>query len=101
METCPDYSSDFSRAIEKAKHQVEVWCGCVGSGRRWLTASTIDSYNDPNYRIELFVLEGSPAKGYVVADWGNRTLRIQCFDLSKLYRSFSYGSRPPCWQAMN
>ena len=30
--------------------------------RKWLTAE-LNSYNDSAYRIQIFVLEGSPAKG--------------------------------------
>lgn len=76
----------FQVMIDQAKHQVEVWYKCVGDGRKWLTTNPIDSYSDPEWRIEIWVLEGSPAKGNVVADWGNRCVKAQCFSRSKTYR---------------
>ena len=81
-----DFEAEFRQFIQKAKHQVEVWYGCVGSERPWLEASPVDSYKNVEYRVELFVLRGSPAKGYVVADWGNRTVRaVSCFGYTRKY----------------
>ena len=66
---------EFERLIEKAKRQVELWYQCVGKGREWLTAEPIKSYGSATHRVETFVLQGSPAKGIVLADWGSRTVR--------------------------
>jgi len=34
--------------------------------RRWLTGNPPDSYEDEKYRIDFFVLEGSPPYGFIV-----------------------------------
>lgn len=38
--------------------------------RKWLE-SKLDSYGSDYYRIQIFVLEGSPKKGVVIADYGS------------------------------
>jgi len=53
-------------AIQAAKQTVEYRSG---SGRRWVVGYPPDSYDDPAYRVEIHILEGSPVKGAVVA-WG-------------------------------
>ncbi|KAA0243658.1 MAG: hypothetical protein DYG83_13270 [Candidatus Brocadia sp. AMX2] len=45
--------------------------------RKWLESS-LDSYNDESYRVSLLVLEGSPAKGYIIANYGTR--QVIAFD---------------------
>lgn len=46
--------------------------------RKWLEAN-LDSYENPNHRIRVLVLEGSPAKGYIIANYG--TARVTAFDV--------------------
>jgi hypothetical protein len=64
--------------IEMAKLRViKAYERRTETKRRWLTAE-LDSYDDPAYRIQIFVLEGSPAKGYVIADYGRGV--VKAFD---------------------
>ena len=57
--------------IAMAKNHVrKVWAGDLNGNRRWLEAEPPHSYGDELYRVRLWVLEGSPAKGYVLADYG-------------------------------
>ena len=61
----------MKEAIESAKAAVvKSYEGNRPTGRKWLKAH-VDSYKNKDYRIELFVLEGSPAKGFVIADYGH------------------------------
>jgi len=57
----------FEGVIEKAKRKIEESYG--GMKRQWLKTK-IDSYENPLYRIELYVYEGSPPKGYIVVNYG-------------------------------
>lgn len=57
-------------AIEKAKRKVEQAYHTKPGQRAWLESNPIDSYEDESFRVKIFVLEGSPCKGYVVADYG-------------------------------
>jgi hypothetical protein len=41
-------------------------CEFEDEGREWLVGTAPHSYNDPAYRTETHVLEGSGPKGYVV-----------------------------------
>ena len=68
-------NESMSNAIKKAKIRVEKAYGMRVSDRKWLQTIPIDSYSDPCYRIEIYVLEGSPCKGYVIADYGRRYVR--------------------------
>ena len=58
--------------IKKAKHWVSSFWG---SDRQWLEAEPRPSYNDSNYIVRLCVLEGSPAKGYLVIDFGAKAIK--------------------------
>jgi hypothetical protein len=75
-------TKEFKDLIELCKQAVmKARASNEGQGameRRWLEAHA-DSYENPKYRIQLFVLEGSPAKGYVVIDYGHH--RVQAFDV--------------------
>lgn len=63
--------------IERAKEAVEKASGDRYAGREWLDAS-LDSYQDAENRVRLLVIEGSPVKGYVVANYG--TGIVQAYD---------------------
>ena len=68
MQTSKD---DFEKLVEKCKQTVILaYEGQPTTERKWLEAHA-DSYKNPQYRIQLLVLEGSPAKGYVVVDYGH------------------------------
>jgi hypothetical protein len=61
---------EIEKAIEKAKALVARNYGETGD-RKWLKSNPPDSYGDERYRVELYVFEGSPPKGFVVADWSH------------------------------
>ena len=66
--------------IERAKKKVEESYGKPDAGRRWVKTH-IDSYKDPQYRIELHVWEGSPAKGYIVVNYSEGFDSVRAFGL--------------------
>jgi hypothetical protein len=82
--------AEFQRLIEKAKLAVvKAYEGQETTQRNWIEAHA-DSYKNPLYRIQVFVLEGSPAKGCVVADYGHGV--VQAFDAHcKKLKQFSSG----------
>jgi len=47
--------------------------------RRWLKCIPEDSYTDPVYRIELWVLEGSPIKQMVIINHYAKTICVYSF----------------------
>ena len=65
----------MNSAIEKAKRKVEQAYHTEQGQRAWLESSPLDSYEDELYRVKLFVLEGSPCKGYVLADYGRMIVK--------------------------
>lgn len=66
----------MEKLIEGAKQLVEKWCGCHLGDRQWLEAEPPCSYGNRSYRVRLFVLEGSPPKGYILADYVNRIVKV-------------------------
>ena len=60
--------------IEKAKSAVvKAFEGKDTTEREWLIAD-LDSYESVAYRIRIYVLEGSPAKGIILVNYGTRTV---------------------------
>jgi hypothetical protein len=49
---------------------------CADGKERKLAEVHFDSYGGPRDRIALFVLEGSPPRGYLLADYANKKVRI-------------------------
>jgi len=88
----------LSDAIDKLQKYVDkVWHSYSGfteshGRRRWLKAVPEDSYGEERYRVELWVLEGSPVKQIVIIN--HCMEEIYCFDdtLSKEIR-FVWGIR--------
>jgi len=72
---------NLSDAIDKLQKYVDrIWHSYPGfteSGgrRRWFKAVPEDSYGNDRYRVELWVLEGSPVKQIVVI---NHTMKEIC-----------------------
>ncbi len=62
--------------VELAKRGVEQAYGARPGERRWLVGLTPPSYEDTHYEVSLFVLEGSPPKGFVLV-LGNDFRRIR------------------------
>jgi hypothetical protein len=74
----PRFEKDFAKLVEICKQAViETYEHQPTTERKWLEVH-VDSYENTNYKIQLSVLEGSPAKGYVVADYGREI--VQAFD---------------------
>ena len=67
----------MEKAIEKAKERVcKAYDGREYSRqRKWLEATPEDSYDDDSYIVKVFVLAGSPPKGYILADYANKIVR--------------------------
>jgi hypothetical protein len=53
--------------IQEAKDCIKKHYGFDDPERPWVMVSPPDSYNDPAYKIELYVWQGSSPKGYIVA----------------------------------
>ena len=74
----------LSDAIDKLQKYVDrIWHSYPGftesSGRRrWLKAVPEDSYGEDRYRVELWVLVGSPVKQIVIINHGMKD--IYCHD---------------------
>jgi hypothetical protein len=68
-------------AIKKARKAVEKVYG--DSGRKWLVGEAPDSYDNPHYRTEIHVLEGSPPKGYVAVFGHHNCGVVIAFDSSE------------------
>ena len=56
--------------IEKAKRKAEkAYDPQEKHKREWLEAEPPHSYRSKGYKVKVFVLEGSPPKGYILADY--------------------------------
>jgi len=53
-------------AIREAKHLVEKESSDQDTDRPWLIGKAPDCYGNPNYGTEIHVLQGTPARGYVL-----------------------------------
>lgn len=71
------YAQIMEKVIERAKEAVELAYESRHSQRDWLD-TFLDSYNSKTWRVRVLVLEGSPAKGYIVANYG--TGSVQAYD---------------------
>ena len=74
---------DMERVIEKAKLCVEKDYG--GSKRKWFEAEPPYSYSDPRYKVKLFIYEGSPPKGYIIADYSLGIVKALGLFMKPLY----------------
>jgi len=75
MELNPEAQADDGRTpmelmIEKAKLRVIKSYERNGTTTRAWLEMHVDSYENPGQRLQVFVLEGSPVKGMVVANYG-------------------------------
>ena len=60
----------MKKLIDKAKLSViRSWEQKDTTDREWLEAN-LDSYENDSSRVKILVLEGSPAKGIVLANYG-------------------------------
>lgn len=81
--------------LEQAKRYMEDHCGGDLSVREWLEATPPDSYGDCAYRASLYVLSGSPPKGYIILDWEYPQAKTFTAHMAhmKTFRKKSTGSR--------
>ena len=63
---------NVQEAVNRARAAVERRYG-EDPRRAWQTA-WVDSYAQPDYRIELHVWAGSPAKGWVIVNHGTQVV---------------------------
>lgn len=63
-------------AIEKAKRMVEIDYRCKPEERNWNETEVGSDHEKSSYRIKLFLLDGSPPKGYVIADYAYGLVRM-------------------------
>lgn len=70
----------YKLAISKAKLRLKIeYCGEdkelaeTWDTRKWKEVS-VDSYNEPNSRLTLIVCEGSPVKGFVIVNYGTKSV---------------------------
>ena len=81
--------TDIAILIEEAKLKViKSYEGKDSTRREWLE-SHCDSYENPKYRLALLVLEGSPAKGAIIINYGRGTVKAfdHFFNLLKTFRT--------------
>ena len=74
-----EYNKSMSMAA--ARTAVEKRFHAKPGDRKWLVGHAPDSYDNPHYRTEIHVLEGSPPKGYVVVFGhhnGGMTIAFDC-----------------------
>jgi hypothetical protein len=79
METMESLITKAKRAVER---QRLARCGEAPT-RRWLEATPDHSYRDERYRVTIYVLEGSPPRGYVIASWGANRVKAYAGDFRK------------------
>ena len=84
---------DLSDAVNGLQKYIDrIWHSYPGftesSGRRrWLKAVPEDSYGEDRYRVELWVLEGSPVKQIVVI---NHTMKEICCHDGTLHKEIRF-----------
>ena len=89
-----EHHDDMHIAIKKAKDHVLRAYGenAKTTVREWLECSPAPSYNNPEYKVSLFVLSGSPPKGYVIADYQSGLVKAFGVRLKPLYTYKAYGT---------
>ncbi len=70
-----DQTKNIEEYIKKAKIIVEKRYNFPNSCHRNWLESHCDSYSIPKYRIQMWVYEGSAAKGYVIVNYGTGIVR--------------------------
>lgn len=81
-------SSSMDKLIEKAKRWVQARLS-DGDQRPWLEAEPPSSYGNPAYRVRLLVLQGSPPRGLVLANYCLNTVKAMDSQM-KRSRTFTY-----------
>ena len=77
---------ELEKLIEKAKEKVEKDYDPHGlCKRQWLEATPPNSYRSKEYKVTVFVLEGSPPKGYIIVDYCYGIVKAFTVRLQPLY----------------
>ena len=89
---CQSLKDAIGKLQEYADYE---WCLAADKSRRWQKAIPQDSYGDKEYKIELWTLEGSPAKLVVIINHFRQI--INCYsDRMKLEKIFYWGRGKYC-----
>ena len=83
---CKSYEDAVAKLQAYVDQTWNIWKGRIypdEKKRRWLKAIPEDSYGEKQYRVELWVLEGSPVKQIVIVNHLMKS--IYCHD-STLYK---------------
>lgn len=89
MITIEEAKKSMENEIGKAKKLLEVGIGAESP--RWLEASPENSLGKEEHMVKIFVLEGSPPKGYILADYTYgivKTIRKSDFRTIKTFRAY-------------
>lgn len=65
-----EFQKEMARMVEKAKTLLIKNYSPGFLEREWSKATPPDAYEDDDYRVEIYVLCGSPSKAGIVADYG-------------------------------
>lgn len=74
---------EFEKLILKAQRR--LW----RDGRNWLVTN-LQCYDDSAYEVRLYVLEGSPPRGYILADRNSGI--VKCWD-SDMTNQYTYKNK--------
>jgi hypothetical protein len=90
----PDDLKKMENTIIKAQEKVLRAYGenSQTTVREWLEATPANSYEDSGYKVSLFVLSGSPPKGYVIADYSSGLVKAFGVRMKPLYTYKAYGN---------
>ena len=93
MVTIEEAKKSMENEIGRAKKMLEVGYGSTGTPR-WLEATPEHSFGKEEHMVRIFVLEGSPPKGYIFADYTYglvKTMRGTDLRTIKTFRAYKRG----------
>ena len=92
MVTLEEAKKSMENEISRAKRMLEVGYG--GTEPRWLEAAPEHSFGKEEHMVRIFVLEGTPPKGYILADYTYglvKTLRGTDLRTIKTFKAYKRG----------
>lgn len=92
MITLEDAKKSMENEINRAKKLLTIGPGIESP--RWLEAAPEHSFGKEEHMVRIFVLEGSPPKGYILADYTYgivKTLRGIDLRTIKTFRAYKRG----------
>ena len=95
MVTLEEAKKSMENEIDRAKKLLEVGLGSTEAPTpRWLEATPEHSLGKEEHMVRIFVLEGSPPKGYIFADYTYglvKTMRGTDLRTIKTFRAYKRG----------